>query len=85
MRTRAENLAIIRNASGQTVQENPVQQNNSIRSRDESLRILHNSPVILNREAVKNPVNRSTENYGTLSPIIEIRTGMGKCKSSKRL
>ena len=69
MRTRAENLSILRNASGgifsaggpsgQREQEIPAQQNNSIRSRDESLRILQTFPVILRSEATKNPVNRT--------------------------
>ena len=59
MRTRAENLSILRNASGER-----------IRTRDESLRIIQNFPVILRSEATKNPENRTpaAENYGTLSP-----------------
>ena len=59
MRTRAENLPILRNASGER-----------IRTRDESLRIIQNFPVILRSEATKNPVNRTpaAKNYGTLSP-----------------
>ena len=80
MRTRAENLSLIRNVSGgiysagnpygQKVQGMTEQQNKGVRNREESLHILRTVPAILNREAVKNPVKGTPdkENYGALSP-----------------
>ena len=63
MRTRAENLSILRNASGGSFSAGGPS-GERVRSRDESLRIL------LNREGVKHPVNRTPgwENYSPMPP-----------------
>ena len=76
MRTRKENIAIIRNASGgifsagsssgERTQERQTRQNKGIRTREQSLRIIRSAatdpilPVTLNPEAAKNPGTRST-------------------------
>ena len=64
MRTREENLSILRNASG-GIYSAGGPSGGRIRTRDESLRILQTYPVILRSEATKNPVNRSMEQNHT--------------------
>ena len=64
MRTREESLEIIRNALGGNISTGSPA-GKRVRTRDDSLRILQSAvtepapSVILNREAVKNPANRS--------------------------
>ena len=76
MRTRKENIAIIRNASGgifsagsssgERTQERQTRQNKGIRTREQSLRIIRSAatdpvlPVTLDPEATKDPGTRST-------------------------
>ena len=64
MRTREESLEIIRNALGGNISTGSPA-GKRVRTRDDSLRILQSAEtepapsVILNREAVKNPENRT--------------------------
>ena len=75
MRTREESLEIIRNALGGNISTGSPA-GKRVRTRDDSLRILQSAvtepapSVILNREAVKNPVNRTpgAENDSPMFP-----------------